>query len=463
MKMRTTVSTMLLLLAICVLWLSAHDSYVDRVNHQQQLLIHELRQGSHDLTWSLKASSDLVGGFGSGWVIQPKGLGVDPQKAEISLAFKDQFIVPNYYQELRFYWTGGYVTTENTKLQLEFSQVDSGIFYYSPLLSVELGPNQINLSQLEWMSKQGEKSEIISWHQLPALNTLVWRFSQEQDSNAVAIIRDVELLQTKALDSIKQTTPLTGLLSNQLRLQWQKQRFNGQRSVSSPPVMRAYLDISPWVLFVAAIIAIMLAIIFYHQPNREKQTSVNKQGALITVFLVALVAWSMQTETLFTLFENYSWIPIILFICPTVLLFKDWLLPKTAAWSIWLMTLCVAITLFIVSDFRWDFVKSLPLYVLWALAQQVILGPLVSDYLHHKAGLSQIAVALLCGVLFALLHLPNQMLMVATFVGGVFWSYAWLRYKNMYANAVSHALLALLFYQAMPANLLGTARVGFWF
>ncbi|KAA3641562.1 MAG: CPBP family intramembrane metalloprotease [Proteobacteria bacterium] len=462
-KYHQSLTVPFMLLAMVLFWFSAHDWYVTRINLQQQQLIHELKQGGHDLTWKLQDLHDLVAGFGSGWILQPNGLQIDPKKAEISLAFNDRFIVPDLYQRLRFDWTENPAAPESTHLQLEFSQVDLGVYYYSPTINVKKGVNQINLSELSWNARKGQKNEITSWYQLPTLNTLVWRFSQQKKQTNSAFLSDIKIPQSKPWQTINQSPPLTAKLSNQLREQWQSQRLKQGLILKSPPVMQAYVSLPPWLMFVLGVLSLLAAVKIYQPSIQSPQAAVNKNGALIVIALVAVVAAMMQTRLLFAVLEQHVWIATVVFMMPVLLLVKRWLRPKNHAAVIWIITLLTVGLMFLLSHSTWAFVGDLPLYLLWALAQQVILGPLVSDYLRHKAGFSVLFVALICGVLFALLHMPNQMLMLATFFAGMLWSYAWLRYQNIYANAVSHALLALLFYQSMPAHLLGTARVGLWF
>ncbi len=459
MHRRKRFSCGLVIIAMLLLWLSAHDLYVSRINQQHQALIQSLSQGSHDLNWSLKSTSDLVTGFGGGWVMQPKGLQLNTHHAEVSLAFKERFIVPEYYQQLRFDWIGQVAATENTRLQLEFSQVDSGVFYYSSPIKVKTGLNQINLKELKWTAKKDNKNTALNWQNLPLLNTLVWRFSQQDGPSDRAILRHVSIPQTKAIDSFEQTSPFTVLLSNQLRQQWQSQRLN----LKSSPVMAAYLNITPWLLFGMGVLCLLLAVKIVQPSTDKRRNQIHLNGAYRVIAVVALVAAFMQTKPLYIALERWPWLAIVVFLLPTVLLVKRWLRPGMAAGPVWAFTLLIGFLMWYLSDLNGTFISDMPLYFLWAVAQQVILGPLVSDYLQQKAGLSRGLVALLCGVLFALLHVPNQMLMLATFFGGLLWSYAWLRYRNIYANAVSHALLALLFYQTMPEHLLGTARVGLWF
>ena len=458
------VSCGFIVLAMVLMWLSAHDLYVSRINQQQQKLVQSLHEGQRNLSWSLKSSRDLVSGFGSGWQLQPQGLEVNTQKAEISLAFNDQFIEPNLYRRIYFDWTEQPSTKQNTQVQLEFSQVDSGVYYYSPAIALKPGDNFINLADLSWMARQENSNQQLSWQELPLLNTLVWRFSQPQKGDNTGMLRDIKLPQTTALHSVNQSAPLAALLNNTLRQSWHSHRLSQGLILNSSPVMRPYWTITPWVLFGLAVLLLIPAVTISQPPSDDpKQTTVQNTGGLAVVMLVCLLAVLMQMTFFWRILEHWPWLAIVVFLVPVLLLIKRWIRPQKNAIPVWLLTIMTALVLVYIGENNWGFASDLPLYLLWALAQQVIIGPWVSDYLHQKAGLPQITVVLLCGVLFAVLHTPNQMLMLATFFGGLLWSFAWLRYRNIYANAVSHALLALLFYQTMPAHLLGTARVGLWF
>ncbi|MFV0544309.1 MAG: lysostaphin resistance A-like protein [Marinicella pacifica] len=454
----------LIILAMVLMWLSAHDLYVSRINQQQQNRVQSLKAGHHHLSWALKSQRDLVSGFGSGWRIKPQGLEIKTQKAEISLAFENSFIVPENYPRLNFEWAEHVSENPNTRLQLEFSQVDSGVYYYSPTIELSPGHNSINLAELVWTARQGDKNKPANWQDLPLLNTLVWRFSQAQNGENTGLLKAIKLPQTTALNSVNQTVPLAALLNNTLRQSWHSQRLSQGLVLDTPPVLQPYWQMSPWILFGLSGLLLIPAVIFNQPlPHNSKQTTVQAQGGLALVVLVCVLAFLMQTVFMWEVFEHWPWLVMMIFITPVLILFKRWIRPHHGALPVWLLTIITALVLVYIGENNWGFASDLPLYLFWALAQQVILGPWVSDYLHQKAGLPKITVVLLCGVLFAMLHTPNQMLMLATFIGGVLWSYAWLRYHNIYANTVSHALLALLFYQTMPEHVLGTARVGLGF
>jgi membrane protease YdiL (CAAX protease family) len=68
---------------------------------------------------------------------------------------------------------------------------------------------------------------------------------------------------------------------------------------------------------------------------------------------------------------------------------------------------------------------------------------------------------LFVAALFALFHLPNPWLALATFAGGVLWASVYQRAPNLLALGLSHGLMALLLASQLPASALNGLRVGF--
>jgi membrane protease YdiL (CAAX protease family) len=96
---------------------------------------------------------------------------------------------------------------------------------------------------------------------------------------------------------------------------------------------------------------------------------------------------------------------------------------------------------------------------LWGFAQQYVLQGFVNRRAQLALGRGWPSV-LLVATVFALLHLPNPWLAVATFAGGLVWAYVYQRAPNLFALALSHALMSMLLAVSLPPALIKSLRVG---
>lgn len=104
----------------------------------------------------------------------------------------------------------------------------------------------------------------------------------------------------------------------------------------------------------------------------------------------------------------------------------------------------------------WGRIAWLPL---WGLLQQYVLQGFINRRAQTllRPGWSSI---LLVAMIFALLHLPNLWLSLATFAGGLLWAYVYQRAPNLPALALSHALMSILLASVVPLTTLHSLRVG---
>ncbi|MGB4860060.1 MAG: CPBP family glutamic-type intramembrane protease [Dokdonella sp.] len=98
-------------------------------------------------------------------------------------------------------------------------------------------------------------------------------------------------------------------------------------------------------------------------------------------------------------------------------------------------------------------------YLGWAAIQQMIVLRIVADRI---AGLGWSAkwVSLSAASAFALLHAPNQALMLLTLGGGLLWNWNWQRHRALLPNVVAHALCGLIASAAIDRSWLWSAEIG---
>jgi membrane protease YdiL (CAAX protease family) len=118
-------------------------------------------------------------------------------------------------------------------------------------------------------------------------------------------------------------------------------------------------------------------------------------------------------------------------------------------------------------DFRrWEGGQSIlgspALSLLWGPLQQYALQGFINRRAQIVFGKGAASV-LLTALLFALFHLPNPWLMLATFTGGLLWAYVYQRAPNLLAVGISHDLMTWVLVSCVPPEALHNLRVGFKF
>ncbi len=115
---------------------------------------------------------------------------------------------------------------------------------------------------------------------------------------------------------------------------------------------------------------------------------------------------------------------------------------------------------------RWgggqSILRMTALGVLWGLLQQYALQGFINrraQILWGRGWISVFVVALVFGGL----HLPNPLLALATFAGGLVWAYAFQRVPNLFALGLSHGLMTWALISSVPPASLYNLRVGFKF
>ena len=96
----------------------------------------------------------------------------------------------------------------------------------------------------------------------------------------------------------------------------------------------------------------------------------------------------------------------------------------------------------------------------WALLQQYLLLAFVGRRFQVILGEGR-GWTVATAILFALLHLPNPVLVVACAAGGYVWARVYGRHPNLFANAVTHTFASAMLANSLPGWLLNNMVVGY--
>lgn len=106
----------------------------------------------------------------------------------------------------------------------------------------------------------------------------------------------------------------------------------------------------------------------------------------------------------------------------------------------------------------WPRFQNLWPYVIWAFAQQFLLQSFFFVRVEELAGDGWAVVA--STLLFTVAHLPNMTLTALTFVGALFFTEAFRRYRSIYPLGIVHALLGIAIAYSFPDSIMHHMRVG---
>lgn len=90
----------------------------------------------------------------------------------------------------------------------------------------------------------------------------------------------------------------------------------------------------------------------------------------------------------------------------------------------------------------WNLWFSVLGYPVWGLVQEYVLLGFIANRL-EDSGVKRTLVPWINGALFAAIHYPNPVLMLATVIAGVLFTSVYLRHRNLFAPALVHALIGI--------------------
>lgn len=173
---------------------------------------------------------------------------------------------------------------------------------------------------------------------------------------------------------------------------------------------------------------------------------------VVLAILLIFVSHRVRRESLRDLgFRFDTFLPALYLLAVPVLLFAGACL--LIAWS----------TGSSINFLRWHPNRNLALQLAigfaWALAQQYVLQGFFNRRAMIALGRGWLSVSLV-GLIFALLHLPNPWITLITFIAGAIWAVVYQRAPNLFALALTHAVMTWFIISTLPASMLGHLRVG---
>lgn len=95
---------------------------------------------------------------------------------------------------------------------------------------------------------------------------------------------------------------------------------------------------------------------------------------------------------------------------------------------------------------HWHIIPLLFLYPIFGVLQQFLLMALVAGNLQDLNRYKHRTIIVLSAILFGLLHFPYWWLMIGTFILALFYTYVYLKNRNLYILGIFHGWLGAIFY-----------------
>ncbi|WP_462251062.1 CPBP family glutamic-type intramembrane protease [Ekhidna sp.] len=97
-------------------------------------------------------------------------------------------------------------------------------------------------------------------------------------------------------------------------------------------------------------------------------------------------------------------------------------------------------------NMHWHIVPIILVYPLFGILQQFLLMSLVAGNIQAMNRINTRTIILLTSVLFGLLHYPYTWLIIGTFLLSLFYTYIFLKERNLYVLGIFHGWLGAIFY-----------------
>ncbi len=462
-------SLFIIILVLCAVWFVSIQLTQQRIVLEAENNLNAIKSGQSPFVWDFSNfKMDVVESFQHYW---------QTENAQSIYASKDS----NPHLSLNF--SGQSINTLlHDKLLINFAKPVHGIvkiqikshladdaFYYSSPLNISEKNFKIDLNQLFTGYKaSGESVGTLKWgKELTTMSSLVLIFENPKDSieiNKITLPYSQQKLPISKIavgcDGQVETGSNSGIIIFELKqMCLLSSNYMWLKHVLAMQYPESLLTIKGVNLWQQATV---------HEVNKSytanKLLNTILYGVLAIGFTV--VYWLRRKYALDDISQQqepwYKWAAKQMLFKGTKTAIKPYHLLINYA-VVLIPTLVVLIIMAFINFPELQTFKKLPLYFIWALFQQFILGYILAERVFYTKTENRLLSALLAAAVFSLLHMPSVTLVIVTFVASGLWAYAFLVFKRLLPLALSHTLLALMFYHVVSDGILYTAKVMQWF
>jgi flagellar biogenesis protein FliO len=438
---------------------------INRLNNLEKL--------STPYFWDFKSFEDVVGSFQYYWQ-KPVGENfIHAKKAsnpQLSLNFSGESINTYHHSQLVIHSNSGLHGA--LKLQTK-TNLEDGNYYYLSDIILSGATQTIDLHKLwDGLNKDGKVITQLEWNQItPHMTSLVLQFTNQDDElhiDSISMPYSANLREAEVNTKVNCLGKFDSSLTPDIKTRyiftlsescWLPSRYmwlNDTIRKSFPGSILKIDDMRPML-----------------QPSLHKINKPYSQNFSINAILYVYLAFFLLAVYFLLRYNKsirepekeetwYKWLASqVLFrginkaVSPYhfVLNYLVVLIPTL---------LIIVVMSFIVLPDLTTF-QYFPMYFLWAVLQQFVLGYVLAERIFYAKTNNRLVASLLAAAVFAIFHMPSVVLMLATFIAGGLWAYAWLVFKRIIPLAISHSLLALMFYYVTNNNFLYSAKVLQWF
>jgi hypothetical protein len=232
------------------------------------------------------------------------------------------------------------------------------------------------------------------------------------------------------------------------------------QATSSPPKPAWSESTTRWI--VAMILGTALLALRLFPPRRPRLRTMLELTAVLAPALVVVIGGWLGDNLDAPLATALVFIAAFAFCLPRV---QPW--GWIGNWRTWLLPGLAVIAALLLAGILGDHLKLrgatvLFRYLAWTAMQQYLVCVVVTDRC-RVLGLGDRWTVVFAAAVFALLHTPNETLMLATFGGGLLWVTAWRRDRRLLPIVFSHALSAVIVFSTLPVDVLRSAEVSLRF